>query len=174
MLFFFFYSHPNKPCTTTCSNSSFSSTSHFSACSSFSPMQPSGLPPCCQLAARLWQCSALSGGHLQCVSQQLDNCLGDSLTLFAGGLSGLGLSAVVDIFWHSPSSTPGASARSETPSPMILLLLQSQTKPNLLVSGSVGWVVEQGNGSTMGSRSCAYIFTSHLTMATGGANNATL
>jgi hypothetical protein len=32
----------------------------------------------------------------------------------------------------------------------------------------------QGNGSTTGGGSCAYIFTSHLATATGGANNATL
>ena len=34
--------------------------------------------------------------------------------------------------------------------------------------------MEQGNGSTTGSGNCAYIFTSHLATATGGANNATL
>jgi hypothetical protein len=58
---------------------------------------------------------------------------------------------------------PRARRADRAPSP-------NQTKS----LGPVGWTVEQGNGSTTGGGSCAYIFTSHLATATGGANNATL
>jgi hypothetical protein len=38
----------------------------------------------------------------------------------------------------------------------------------------VGWTAEQKNGSATGGKTSKHVFTSHLSTATSGANNATL